>query len=75
MTLTWTLACPICFYGDNMKNEELIKVYVKIEKGQTVCICKRRGRKKCRPECEADMVTRDRMRGWEETMKRDKYGK
>ena len=56
-----------------MKEKEKIAVRVKVINGKTVCICM----KGCdRPEkCEADIVERDRFRGWQQTMKRDRYGK
>lgn len=56
-----------------MREKEKIPVRVKIINGKTVCICM----KGCNRQqyCEADYVERDRFRGWESTMKRDKYGK
>ena len=56
-----------------MKEKEKIPVRIKIINGKTVCICM----KGCNRQqyCEADYVERDRFRGWEQTMKRDKYGK
>ncbi|MBQ1778447.1 MAG: hypothetical protein IIZ93_09860 [Acidaminococcaceae bacterium] len=56
-----------------MKEKEKIPVRVKIINGKTVCICM----KGCNRQqyCEADYVERDKFRGWESTMKRDKYGK
>ena len=56
-----------------MKEKEKIPVRVKVINGKTVCICL----KGCkRPQhCEPDIVERDIFRGWQETMRRDKYGK
>ena len=56
-----------------MKEKEVIPVRIKIINGRTVCICMRG----CdRPEhCEHDVVERDRFRGWQQTMKRDRYGR
>ena len=56
-----------------MKEREKIAVWVKVVNGKTRCICikgcDRMGK------CEPDMVERDRFRGWQQTMARDKYGK
>lgn len=57
-----------------MKEKEQIKVYVKVVKGQTVCICCKSA-KGCADSCELDIVERDRFRGWESTMKRDRFGR
>ncbi|MCD8117189.1 MAG: hypothetical protein LUE21_08790 [Oscillospiraceae bacterium] len=56
-----------------MKEKELIRVFVDIVKGETVCIC-RRSNKRCKKKCMPDIVERDKFRGWEETFRRDKYG-
>ncbi len=58
-----------------MKNKERIKVFAKIENGRTVCICKS-DRKCCgRQDCSPEIVERDRFAGWEDTFRRDRYGK
>lgn len=57
-----------------MKKHETIKVYIDFKDGETACICLR-GKKKCNKPCTLDVVERDRFRGWEETMKRDRFGK
>lgn len=57
-----------------MGKTELISVYIKIEKGRTVCMCPR-WKKRCNQPCEKDIVERDPYRGWEETLYRDRYGK
>lgn len=57
-----------------MNEKENIKVYVDIVKGKTVCMCMK-NKKKCNKQCAEDVVTRDRYRGWESTMRRNKYGK
>lgn len=56
-----------------MKETEKIPVYIRIENGRTVCIC-HAGMKGCNHPCEHDLVTRDKFRGWQSTMKRDRYG-
>ena len=50
-----------------METKELIKVWIDCQKGKTVCICKREN-KKCKQECEPDVVERDVFRDWELTM-------
>lgn len=57
-----------------MKEKETIKVFVDIKDGKTVCICKR-SKKRCGKNCQPDVVERDKFRGWESTMKRDRFGK
>lgn len=57
-----------------MKEKEKIKVFVEIENGKTVCICKR-SRKGCNRDCEKDVVERDKFYGWYETYHRDRFGK
>lgn len=57
-----------------MQDKERIKVYVDVVKGETVCMCMKK-RKRCDRECSEDVVVRDRFKGWESTMKRNKYGK
>lgn len=57
-----------------MKDKENIKVYVDIVKGETVCMCMK-NKKRCKKKCAEDVVTRDRYKGWESTMRRNKYGK
>lgn len=57
-----------------MKTKENLKVYIRTEKGQTVCMCLKK-HKLCKKDCALDYVTRDRYKGWESTMKRDRYGK
>jgi len=57
-----------------MQKIEKIPVYIRVERGKTVCLCPR-NRKACKRPCEKDTVTRDVFEGWEQTMKRDRYGK
>ncbi len=57
-----------------MASREEIKVYVEIVNGKTVCICKR-DNKGCDKYCQKDVVTRDKFAGWEDTFRRDRYGK
>lgn len=57
-----------------MEDKEQIKVYVDVVNGRTVCICSR-NHKGCNKPCEKDVVTRDRIRGWQDTMRRDRYGR
>lgn len=56
-----------------MEAEEKIKVWVKVENGKVVCICKR-PEKRCGKHCEAEVVIRDRFQGWEGIFRRDRYG-
>lgn len=56
-----------------MEREEKIRVYVRIVQGRTVCIC-RASSKRCELPCEKTIVTRDRYEGWQQTMRRDRYG-
>ena len=53
---------------------EYIKVWIDYKNGQTVCVCKR-DHKLCDKQCIPDVVERDKFRGWQKTMKQDKYGK
>lgn len=57
-----------------MKEKETINVFIDIEKGKTVCICKR-SRRRCGKKCKPDVVERDKFGGWEATMNRDRFGK
>lgn len=57
-----------------MKTKEEIPVFIKIKSGKTVCMCPRWD-KRCTQPCEKDVVERDLYRGWEETMRRDRYGR
>lgn len=58
--------------GENMEEIEKIKVFIKTEKGKTVCICKDNY---CGGDCQQDIVTRDRYRDWQKMFHRDKYGR
>lgn len=55
-----------------MEEKEKIKVFVDVEDGKTVCIC-RRSNKKCGKECEPDVVERDRFADWESAFHRNRY--
>lgn len=57
-----------------MKDTENIRVYIDVQNGKTICICKR-DKKLCDKDCEEDTVTRDKFRGWYSTFHRDQYGK
>lgn len=57
-----------------METKETIPVYIKIVKGKTVCICYA-GVKKCKEICSVEVVQRDRFRGWESTIRRDRFGR
>lgn len=57
-----------------MESTEKIPVYLKIEKGKTVCVC-HAGRKGCEESCQRDVVTRDKFKGWQETMRRNRFGR
>lgn len=59
----------------DVKTTETIQVFVKIDKGRTVCICHAssqalRLRMRALPN-----VTRDKFSEWRRVMRRDKYGK
>ena len=60
--------------GTRMKEKEMIEVYIDIRGGKTVCICKK-DKKRCRKDCELDLVERDRFRNWERDLWKDRYGK
>lgn len=57
-----------------METKEKIKVYIDVQNGKTVCICKR-SKKRCGKNCEPDVVERDKYAGWESTFKWNRYGK
>ena len=46
-----------------METKEKIKVYIDIQDGKTICICKR-SNKGCGKKCEPDVVERDKFAGW-----------
>lgn len=58
-----------------MKGIEKIPVYIRIEKGITVCVC--HAAKRCGHSrgCHRDTLLRDRYAGWRNTMRKDRYGK
>lgn len=56
-----------------MEEVEKIKVFVNVEHGKTVCICKR-SNKNCGKNCQPDVVDRDRFAGWQSVFRRNKYG-
>ncbi len=56
-----------------MKDIERIPVYIRIVDGKTICVC-HANCKGCSRACDRDLVTRDHYRGWQETMKRNRYG-
>lgn len=49
-----------------METKEKIKVYIDIQDGKTICICKR-SNKGCGKKCEPDVVERDKFAGWKST--------
>ena len=55
-----------------METKEKIEVFIDIENGNTVCICKRT-RKGCKKFCEAAVVERDKYIGWEKTFRQNRY--
>ena len=57
-----------------METKEKIKVYIDVQDGKTVCICKR-SKKRCGKNCEPDVVERDKCAEWQSTFHRDRYGK
>ncbi len=57
-----------------MQSTEKIPVYVRVEKGRTICIC-HAGRRGCGCSCcERDTVTRDKFAKWESTRRKNRYG-
>lgn len=61
-------------WGDAMKEQEKIPVFILFgPKGKAVCVC-HAGRKGCNRKCERDVVTRDKYDGWINTLYRNKYG-
>jgi hypothetical protein len=56
-----------------MTDTEKIPVYIRIKNGKTICIC-HAGDKGCDRRCDRDVVTREIFRGWQNTMKRNRYG-
>lgn len=57
-----------------MEEIERIKVYVRIEKGYTICMCCQ-SKKLCARKCAKDIVSRDKFADWEKTFRRDRFGK
>ena len=57
-----------------MKQYEKLKVYIHTEKGRTVCMCLK-ANKLCPRRCEEDEAFRDRFKGWEGTMSRNRWGR
>ena len=62
------------YRGFDMETKEKIKVYADIVRGKTICMCVI-GKKRCNKNCPQDAVERDKFAGWEQTFKRDRYGK
>lgn len=56
-----------------METKERIDVFVLIENGKTVCICKR-DRKGCTRYCEKAVVERDKYEGWKDTFQQNRFG-
>lgn len=56
-----------------MTDAEKIPVYIRIKDGKTICIC-HASEKGCNRRCDRDMVTRDKFRGWQATMRRNRFG-
>lgn len=58
-----------------MRDKEQIPVFVLIERGKTVCLCKQ-GKRHCdNPDCIREMVERDAYNGLATLARQDKYGK
>lgn len=57
-----------------MEEVERIKVYIRFDKGRTVCMCCQ-SKKLCERKCAKDIVERDKFADWEKTFKRDRFGK
>lgn len=64
----------MCREGFAVETIEKIPVYIYTERGKVKCVC-HADRKGCGRNCQPDVVTRDKYRGWKETMLRDRYGK
>lgn len=60
--------------GADMKNYEKVPVFARIEKGKTVCVC-HAANKKCGNNCTAEALLRDKFKGWQGTMRHDRYGR
>lgn len=56
-----------------MTDTEKIPVYIRIRNGKTICVC-HANKKGCSRPCDRDFVTRDRFRGWQATMRRNRFG-
>lgn len=57
-----------------MEEVERIEVYIRIEKGRTICMCCQ-SNKLCERNCAKDIVSRDKFVDWEKTFRRDRFGK
>ncbi len=57
-----------------MQEREKIKVWAKIIKGETKCLCPRNEKLCENRKCIKEEVYRDFFAGWEETFHRNKYG-
>lgn len=57
-----------------MKEYEEIPVFLKRKEGRLVCICLK-GHKRCREPCERELLIRDKFKGWQNTMPKDKWGR
>jgi len=64
----------LAFGGKQMEAIEKIPVFIDIVNGKTVCICSAKA-KKCRKQCQRDIVERDKFRDLEKVMRRNRYGK
>ena len=56
-----------------MTDTEKIPVYIRIEDGKTICVC-HVNEKGCIRNCQRDIVSRDKFRGWQSTMRRNRFG-
>lgn len=57
-----------------MRTKERIKVYMRILRGRTACVCKA-DNKRCKMPCEVGTVTRDLYEDWQSTFARDRFGR
>lgn len=57
-----------------METIEKIPVFIKIAGGKTVCVCHAKN-KKCKADCQREILERDKFIGWRQTMIRDKFGR
>ena len=60
--------------GESVTGKERLQVWIDYRHGHVNCICLR-SNKGCNRKCEPDTVERDRFKDWEQTYRRNIYGK